>query len=50
MKLTSQAIIHNITFLNTLKMREKSTIKNRLAFSFASLYSTAWTLSFAAVF
>ncbi|MEG4055767.1 MULTISPECIES: polysaccharide biosynthesis/export family protein [unclassified Microcoleus] len=50
MKLTNQVIIQNITFLNPLKMREKSTIKNRLAFSLAGLYSTAWTLSFAAVF
>ncbi|MBD1830347.1 polysaccharide export protein [Microcoleus vaginatus GB1-A2] len=50
MKITSQVIIQNITFLNPLKMREKSTIKNRLAFSLAGLYSTAWTLSFAALF
>ena len=50
MKLKSQRIIQNITFFNALKMREKSTIKNPVAFSLAGLYSTAWTLSFTAVF
>jgi hypothetical protein len=50
MKLKSQLIIQNISVFNSPKMRVKSTIKNRVAVSLAGLYSTAWTLSFAAVF
>ncbi|MBD0393472.1 MAG: polysaccharide export protein, partial [Microcoleus sp. C1-bin4] len=49
MKLKSQLIIQNISVFNSPKMRVKSTIKNRVAISLAGLYSTAWTLSFAAV-
>jgi polysaccharide export outer membrane protein len=50
MKLKSQLIIQNISVFNSLKMQVKSTIKNSVAVSLAGFYSTAWTLSFAAVF
>src|SRR6476469_2392586 len=50
MKLKSQLIIQNICVFNSPKMQVKPTIKNRVAVFLAGLYSTAWTLSFAAVF
>lgn len=50
MKLKNKLIIQNHADFYPPKMQGKFTTKNCVAFSIAGLYSTAWTLSFAALF